>query len=199
VGTEEVANLFVRTLSIGMVLGLANLIVFGLAPNSAAHAAHPNWSGLAPQAKRPLFRPTRGAQSGRTATRWRTQDTNVSRRATVRPAERVAYPVFAQGAQAAPAPSDHRNVGAAYPRMRIEPAFRPNDRSPVAEVVEARRAQRPVLPSQFRPARERSLKTYEDLWAAAPASRQAFAGRAVPYAPSPVLMLPGHGRYWPTW
>ena len=191
--------MFVRTLSIGMVLGLANLIVFGLAPNSAAHAAYPNWSGHAPQAKRPLFRPTRGAQSGRPVTRWRPHDPNVSRRATVRPAERVAYPVFAHGAQAAQSPSDHRNAGAAYPRMRTEPAFRPNDRSSVAEVVEARRAQRPVLPSQFRPARERSFKTYEALWATAPASRQAFASRAVPYAPSPVPMLPGYGRYWPTW
>ena len=191
--------MFVRMLSIGMVWGLANLIVFALAPNSAAHAAHPNWSGYAPQAKRPMFRPTRGAQSGRAATRWRPHDTSVPRRATTGPRVRFAYPVFARGAQAAQSPSGNRSVAAAYPRMRTEPGFRPNGGSPVVEGLEARRAQRPVSSPQFRPARERSRKTYEELWATAQASRQAFAGRVGPYAASPVQMLPGYGRYWPTW
>ncbi len=187
-------------LSIGMVWGLANLIVFGLAPNSAAHAAYPNWSGYAPQAKRPMFRPTRGAQSGRAATRWRPHGTSVPRRTTTTgPTVRFAYPVFAHRAQAAQSPSGNRSIVAAYPRMGTEPEFRPNGRSSVAEAVEARRAQRPVLSPQFRPARERSRKTYEELWATAQASRQAFAGRVVPYAASPVQTLPGYGRYWPTW
>ena len=196
--------MFARTLSMGMVWGLANVIAFGLAPNSAAHAAYPNWSGYAPQAKRPLFRPTHGAQPARAATRWRPHETSGPRRATIRAAERLAYPVFLGGSQAAQSPSGNRNVAVAYPRIRPGPGFRPDerslpDRSSIAEPVAPRGAQRPLSPSQFRPALERSRKTYEELWATAQVSRQAFAGGMIPYAPSPVPMLPGYGRYWPTW
>lgn len=196
--------MFARTLSMGMVWGLANVIVLGLAPSSAAHAAYPNWSGYAPQAKRPLFRPTHGAQLGHAARHWRPHDTSSPRRTTIRPAERLAYPVFVGGSQAAQSPSGKRNVAVAYPRIRPGPGFRPDerslpDRSSIAEPVAPRGAQRPLLPSQFRPARERSRKTYEELWATAQVSRQAFAGGMIPYAPSPVPMLPGYGRYWPTW
>jgi hypothetical protein len=201
----------VRMLSIGVAVGLANLFASALAPQSAAHAAYPSGSGYASQVKRPLFRPTQGTQFNRAGTRWRPYGVIGAARAPVKSTQRrLPFAAMGGSSKVGPgAPAGNRNAERAAvlapPQRGVDQQFRPNGRLstrdlPVADIaMPAADMRRSALLPEFRPARDRARKTYEELRATAAPSRQGIAGDLMPYAPSSVPLLPGYGRYWPAW
>lgn len=198
-----------RMLSVGLAIGLANLVSLGIAPLSAAQAAAPVWSAYNSPGKRPQFRPWQRTEHVAPAARWRPSSPATQWRAMPGgDSRRVLSDTRAHSQRIFNPPHYDMNARYAAPiTAQQQPAtrFRPDRRQPTFDD----RAMRDDLPaatsgqelqSQFRPADNRRKPTYEQMQAASRSPARAYGAPPAAYgAPMFAAPPPVFAGYWPAW
>lgn len=197
-----------RMLSMGVAIGLANLVSMGFAPLSVAQAASPTWSAYAAPVKRPQFRPWQRSERPAPKARWRPTIAVGQNRAMVvekrRPAPGGAWVQSSRSLDTPGLRSEGR-----YASQRLLPPspgtrFRPESQqagtggsdAPQHLPVDTRRS---ALQAQFRPAERKRKQTYEQMHAAEGSQNHPFMAPLVAYGMPRLATPPIYGGYWRGW
>jgi hypothetical protein len=194
-----------RILSIGLTLGLSVLTSAGLSPWSTAQGAYPAWVAHAGHAKRPQFRPWSRTHASAVVSRWRPHTAAGARAASPTPFSRSPVTPHRDAAAAALVVVERTQPRKAGPTSRAQELgvrFRPDGQGSAQGLLlppddGLQDGYRSRLQSQFRPARVKRKRTYEQLQG----QRVAYQppGGRTPYPVLPTPPLGAYGGYWPAW